>query len=1025
MSRSLRASNFGALIAAVAVLVLPTHLFAAAKVIITEIHYNPAGSSDQLREFIELKNVGDEAADMGGWQFTNGVIYTFPTPTTLAPGGFLVLAANKTSFETSYGVTAYGQFLDDGANPVAGQPALDGGGERVTLKDGPDLTGNTIFSFKYGDGKGFNPSPHVPTADEIERSLWPDSPDGGGYTLVSLDPNANPDEEDYRNWRPSLKIHGSPGADEPLPVPFQPIYINEIRSRDGAFSNDAVELYNPGSSAVDVSNWFISDNIDNPLKSPIPADTVVPAGGYVVLQNGIDGFALSISSKGERAFLYSATAANVLTGWVHGFHTEASKDGNTFARFVDSSGKEQLLADDPSLSADNGEPSVASVVITEIMYSPAYGAAYDYIKIKNVSGDTVMLYDNLASPYSAADANMRIGGFSITIPGNLPELVAGEEAYVTSELEADFRVAYSVDAAVKVFSGNPDGGNLSGGGELIELRMPITIDGVQRDDIGYPRYYTVIDEVCYDDDAPWPTGADGSGRSIVKIDETQPGYEPSNWTESEHRGGTAYSGDIVLVNEILAHTDNPRTDVIELFNPGSAPVDLEGWFLTDDPLGTSNRFFIPAGQSIPAGGYWAINEDNDFNPNSVPPAGYFGSAFSIGSRGDSVYLFSSDGVTTTGYSHGADFRATANAVSLIRHVNSAGAESFPPQAGAPTHEVNANESNPDGMANNGPRVERAVISEIFYAPGVGDVEFIEIANISGSTLSLYDDNTGGNTANNWQLDGVTFTFPGVHPTIPTGGRVVIIPQGEIEADFRALYAVPAGVAIYGGATGYTGSLRDGGEEIALLRPDKPDDVPNVGIVIPLIPVDAINYENSSPWPTAVGKSIERIDESAFGDEPQNWQTSYATVATPGQPNSSPPGYDSWAASQFTPEELAGAGTGAGDDFNNDGYNNLHAYAFGFSPKEALPGDKLPQVTITGAGVDETLAISFRQADVAPDLTYRVQRSSDLKIWTDIDNPVGAPVDNSDGTQTVVHADDAVISGGDESFLRVLVELAAP
>lgn len=744
-----------------------------------------------------------------------------------------------------------------------------------------------------------------------------------------------------------------------------------------------------------------------------------------MFQNGVDGFAMSISSKGERAFLYSATAANVLTGWVHGFHTEASEDGVTFARFVDSSGKEQLLADEPSLSADNGEPSTAAVVITEIMYSPAYGASYDYIKIKNISGDTVMLYDTLASPYSPADANMRIGGFRITIPGNLPELVAGEEAYVTSELEAEFRAAYSVDAAVKVFSGSPDGGSLSGGGELIELRMPITIDGVQRDEIGYPRYYTVIDEVCYDDDAPWPTGADGSGRSIVKINETQPGYEPSNWTESAHRGGTAYSGGIVLVNEILAHTDAPQTDVIEIFNPGPDPVDIGGWFLTDDPLGTGSRFFIPAGQTVPAGGYWAVNEDNDFNPDNGAPAGYFGSAFSIGSRGDSVYLFSASGASTTGYSHGADFRATANGVALIRHVNSAGAESFPPQAGGPTVQINAAITNPAGAVNSDPRVERAVISEIFYAPGAGDVEFIEVANISGSTLALYDNNANGNTANNWELDGVTFTFPGVRPTIPAGGRVVIIPQGESAASFRALYDVPAGVAIYGDGNGYTGSLRDGGEEIALLRPDKPDETSPGVFETPLIQVDSITYDDNSPWPSAAGKSIERIDENAFGDEPQNWQTSYAAVATPGKTNSLPPGYDSWAAGQFTPQELAGVGTGAGDDFNGDGYNNLHAYAFGFSPKEALPGDKLPQVTSTGAGAAETLAISFRQADVAPDLTYRVQHSLDLKVWTDIDNPVGDPADNGDGTQTVVHADDAAISGGDESFLRVVVEMAAP
>lgn len=1030
MYRSPRARRLGAFFVAIAVSLVPINAFAAAEVIISEIHYNPDGS-DETREFIELKNVGDETANLAGWAFNNGVIFTFPNSTSLEPGNFLVVVANSTQFALNYpGVTVAGQYINDDDDSVAGEPGLQNSGERVTLVDN---FGAAVFSVRYGDGR--SASPDEGTAADFARGHWPSAPDGNNHSLVGIDPDANPDPDDFRNWRPSIALHGSPGADEPLPSPLQVIYINEVRTRDDLTDNDIVELYNPGAEPVDVGDWFLSDNMngidlgdENPpvpadrrKRSPVPVGTVVPAGGYVVLENGVDGFSISISSRGERVFLYSADAGGNLTGWVHGLHTEASEDGLTFARFVNSAGKEQFIADLPSFGADNGDPATPSVVITEIMYSPAFGSANDYIKIKNTGAVTAPLYDVNTLETLPADANLRIGGFGMTILGSNPSLEPGEEAFVTSVEEALFRAVYSVDPAITVFS-NIDGGSLSGGGEQIELRLPVTIDGESRavpDNLESPRHYVVLDEICYDDDVPWPTGADGSGRSIVKTDATSPGSQPESWTESELRGG------VVLVNEVLAHTDAPQTDVIEIYNPGPGPVDIGGWFLTDDPIANPTKYEIAAGQVVPAGGYWTINEDNDFNPNTVPPSTYFGFGFSISSRGDSIHIFSGDGTVTTGYSHGVNFRATANGVSLARHVNSAGVESFPPQSGAPSVQINAGIANPAGFANSAPRVERAVISEIFYAPGVGDVEFLEIANISGSTLALFDNSVGGNTANNWQLDGVTFTFPGIRPTIPAGGRVVIIPEGQSVAEFRTLYDVPAGVVIHGGASGYVGALNNGGEEISLLRPDNPDIVDG-SIVVPLIQVDAINYENASPWPSGVGSSIERIDESAFGDEPQNWQTSHAAVGTPGRPNSTEPSYSGWAAEQFTEEELAGSGTGPGDDFNGDGYNNLHAYAFGFSPKGALPADRLPQVLTTGAGVDATLSISFRQVLVAPDLTYRVQRSTDLVEWEDIDTQVGAPVDNGDGTQTLVHADIGPILGGDgRSFLRVVVDLEVP
>ncbi|MBZ0256676.1 lamin tail domain-containing protein, partial [bacterium] len=54
---------------------------AYAGVVINEIHFNPDDlefESGTLREFIELYNSGPESVDLTGYQFVNGLTYTFP-----------------------------------------------------------------------------------------------------------------------------------------------------------------------------------------------------------------------------------------------------------------------------------------------------------------------------------------------------------------------------------------------------------------------------------------------------------------------------------------------------------------------------------------------------------------------------------------------------------------------------------------------------------------------------------------------------------------------------------------------------------------------------------------------------------------------------------------------------------------------------------------------------------------------------------------------------------------------------------
>lgn len=55
-------------------------------------------------------------------------------------------------------------------------------------------------------------------------------------------------------------------------------------------SEDWIELYNAGDSAADVSGYHVSDKVNNPTKWEVPAGTIIPAKGYLLVYcSGRDG----------------------------------------------------------------------------------------------------------------------------------------------------------------------------------------------------------------------------------------------------------------------------------------------------------------------------------------------------------------------------------------------------------------------------------------------------------------------------------------------------------------------------------------------------------------------------------------------------------------------------------------------------------------------------------------------------------------------------------------------------------------
>jgi hypothetical protein len=373
----------------------------------------------------------------------------------------------------------------------------------------------------------------------------------------------------------------------------------------------------------------------------------------------------------------------------------------------------------------------------------------------------------------------------------------------------------------------------------------------------------------------------------------------------------------VLINEILTHTDPPLVDAIELFNPRAQPVDISGWFLSDDGT-VPGKFRVPNGSTIPAGGYVVFSETN-FNP--IPPTLF---NFSLDSAGDSLYLTSADlSGNLTGYSHGLSFGGAANGVSFGRYVNSVGEEQFPAQLGTTL-----------GGTNCGPRVGPVVISEIMYHPDASGDKFIELRNITSQAVSLFDP---AYSTNAWRISGLGFTLP-TNTIIASNGFILVVATNP--AVFRAKYSVPESVPVLGPLFGV---LEDSGERLELQRPDVPD---TSGVAY--ITVDEVRYNDKAPWPPGAdggGPSLQRRVPGEYGNDPMNWT---AAVPTPGADfladNDGDGMADDWERQfGFNTNNAADAFL----DFDGDTMSNRDEYLAGTDPTQAASYLKFESLKIGG------------------------------------------------------------------------------
>ena len=216
-------------------------------IVINEIMYNPI-SLDSGDEYIELHNRGNEAVDLSNWQFKDGINFRFLDGTSLAAGGYLVVAKNRAQLLASQKdldtTLVYGNYSGTLSNrgerliltmpkevPVVGKPnelkSVTVPVDEVTYGDGGNWG-------KWSDANGSSLELRDPNSDNRQSSNWADS-----------------DESEKSDW---VTIYGEGSPDKTRSHLFPANYLQIFLLDQGECLVDDVQVFDAKTNAKRVQN---------------------------------------------------------------------------------------------------------------------------------------------------------------------------------------------------------------------------------------------------------------------------------------------------------------------------------------------------------------------------------------------------------------------------------------------------------------------------------------------------------------------------------------------------------------------------------------------------------------------------------------------------------------------------------------------------------------------------------------------------------------------------------------------------
>ena len=497
--------------------------------VLTELNYNPHGADPRRSElntdnddfeFVELANTGSDPIELGGSQLVQvdvggdrqGIEFHFSSG-TLQPGEQLVVVKNRVAFESRFGTSVRIADGDDGMGGNNGEYGnqLANNGERITLLD---PQGITLVSFDFDDG-----------------TKWPQRADGAGSSLelidLSLDPN------DPTSWRASIERGGSPGTVGMGSV--LGVVVNELLTDTPGALSDAIELFNPTGISIDLGGMWLSDTLGNLDRYEFPEKTIVPAGGFLVLDEDEFGFGLN-GNEGEDIVLVQPGAFPHSDLFIDHVSFGPALPGESFGRWPDSNTNLFPMIS-TTFGAANSGPRVGPVVISEVMFNPAVGQGerskfsaifsddkrLDFIEIYNPTGASVDL-----NGWTLDEIGYTFSGNTVINPGQVIVIVPFDPALDATSVAA-FETAHGVN-----ISANPSRYKGPYSRQLDDSVQRLTLhraagDPIEGDVAMFPL--VIEDEITYDNTTRLTTMVDGTAVSLQRRRVDLWGHDPNNWVE--------------------------------------------------------------------------------------------------------------------------------------------------------------------------------------------------------------------------------------------------------------------------------------------------------------------------------------------------------------------------------------------------------------------------------------------------------------------------------------------------------------
>ena len=533
-------------------------------------------------DWIELYNSGDEALDISGFGISDNLKklhkYVVPDGTIIGAGEYLVLYAASAGDDVSAGAYCMGFGLSKSGD----------------------------FLFVTDSYYGIVAQIEIP-ALYTDVSYAINSDGTYGYCAVPTPGAAN-----------NEAIYGT--LDEVFAAQnLESLVISEVMPTEDESGYKWIELYNSGSSAVQLENYCLSDDENDPLKWQCSSATV-GAGEYVCIylsglgteaKDGLHtGFKLG---KEDSTLILSDLQGNVMDriAW-------SAPVPEGISAVKDASGATVYTAF-PSFEAANSDKTFTELTMTvmdttdpihinealkgnTLSITDENGERSDWVELKNFSNAPVSLLgyflsDDADDLYKWALPDVTIGA------GEYCVVFLDGKDQTSGELHASFGLN---DEETELYFTSIDG-----------MRSEsISFAGIDRDNIS----------VGLDDD--W---------NIRYYAAPTPGYENAHGFETADQIG-CFDNTGVFISEVCAvqEAKSDQNDWIELCNGSGEEIDLTGWTISDDPDEPAKYTF--SGRTIEAGGYLVIECTSHTTrlTESIAP-------FGISPSGETIVLYDASG----------------------------------------------------------------------------------------------------------------------------------------------------------------------------------------------------------------------------------------------------------------------------------------------------------------------------------------------------------------------------------------------